>query len=58
MMRVIAKANTSIKLLKFTALFCGTAPLIEITSRYIKDYYYWPLVKTTYIEVKEQQRQA
>ena len=54
MMRVIAKANTSVKLLKFTALFCATAPVIEFTSRYLKDYYYWPLVKTTYIEVKEQ----
>ena len=54
MMRVVAKANTSVKLMKFTALFTLTAPSVELTSRYLKDHYYWPLVKQTYLEVKEQ----
>ena len=35
MMRVVAKANTSALLLRFTILFGCTAPIVEVTSRYL-----------------------
>ncbi len=56
MMRKVAKANTGALISRFVLLTICTAPFVELGQRYLRDTLYWPLVRQTYLEIKEESR--
>ena len=58
MMRQVAKANTSALLARFVLLAVLTAPSVEVGARTLRDRLYWPIVRKTYLEVKDSSRKS
>ena len=58
MMRQVAKANTPALIARFVLLALVTAPIVEVGARNFRDKMYWPLVRETYLEVKESSRKS
>ena len=51
-MRQVARANTGKQVARVTASICVILPMVEVSSLYLKNLYYWPIVKEVYIESK------
>ena len=54
-MRQAGNANTGPKILRFILTLGVSVPMIEIGAQSLKDKYYWPIVRKTYLDLKEQE---
>ena len=52
-MRQVANANTGPKIFRFVGTLTLSLPLIEFGTQSVKDKYYWPIVRKTYLDLKE-----
>eukprot|EP00347_Sterkiella_histriomuscorum_P013905 403362908 len=57
-MRLSAKTNNAQALKKLLVVGISLFPIAELGSRYVRDTYYWPIVRQIYLEVKDQHREV